>query len=290
MRLAFLTCSRFADLSPDDRLAIPALRARGIDIVPWVWDAAPPGPVDAVMLRSCWDYYERPQAFLRFIDDLSSRGLPVYNPAPIVRWNMDKAYLRDIAARDVHVPRTLWIDRGDAPNLAALLDAHDLDEVVIKPRVSLSAVDTWRSSRARAAADQARFAALTRDKALLVQAFLPEIADGEISLLFFAGRFSHAVRKTPAPGDFRVQSDHGGTRALVDPHPSWIAEAERVLASLATPLLYARVDVVPRAGQLVWMELELIDPELFFTLAPEAPTRLAEALASICARPSACTR
>jgi glutathione synthase/RimK-type ligase-like ATP-grasp enzyme len=282
MRVAFLTSDRHPDLCADDRIALPALRARGIEVIPWVWDGAPPTPVDAAVVRSCWDYHEKTPAFLEFIDTLGAAGTPLHNPAPVVRWNVDKGYLRDLAARGARVPRTAWVRRGAAPGLADLLAEHALDEVVIKPSVSLSAVDTFRSSRAQAAADQPRFEALARRKALLVQELVPEIVRGELSLVFFGRLFSHAVRKTPAPGDFRVQYDHGGSRARVEPRAEWIEEVDGVLATIPGPLLYARADVVEREGQLFWMELELIDPELFFALAPEASGRFAEAIARPC--------
>lgn len=278
MRIAFLTHDRDPALAADDRLALPALRARGVEVVPWVWDGAPPGPVDAAVVRSCWDYHEKTAAFLGFVDGLAAGGVRLFNPAEVVRWNIDKIYLRDLAARGARVPRAAWVPRGEAPSLEQILEEHALDQVVIKPRVSLSAVDTLRSSRASAARDQPRFAALARAKALIVQEFLPEIARGEVSLVFLGGRFSYAVRKTPAPGDFRVQADHGGARARVEPPAAWIAEVERVLAAAPGPLLYARADVVERRGELWWMELELIDPELFFALAPEATARFADAL------------
>jgi glutathione synthase/RimK-type ligase-like ATP-grasp enzyme len=282
MRVAFLTYDQMPALCADDRLALPALGARGIEVVPWVWDGPTPGPVDAVVMRSCWDYHEKTDAFFRFLDILVAQGTFLWNPAPVLRWNVDKAYLRDLDARGARVPRTLWVPRGDAPRLDDLLKEHALEEVIIKPRLSLSAVDTFRSARARASADQARFEALARRKALLVQEFLPEIEQGEISLIFFGGRFSHAVRKTPAPGDFRVQAEHGGSRQRIEPRPEWIAESERILATLPEPLLYARVDVVERAGDLFWMELELVDPELFLALDPEAPPRFAAAIEAAC--------
>lgn len=282
MRIAFLTYDRKPALDADDRLALPALSARGIEVVPWVWDGPPPGPVDAAIMRSCWDYHEKTAAFFRFLDTLVAQRTLLWNPAPVLRWNVDKAYLRDLIARGARVPRTLWVPRGEAPRLDKLLEEHALYEVIIKPQISLSAVDTFRSARARASADQARFEALARHKALLVQEFLPEIELGELSLIFLGGRFSHAVRKTPAPGDFRVQADHGGRRQRIEPRPEWIAEAERILATVPEPLLYARVDVVERAGDLFWMELELVDPELFLAFDPDAPARFAEVIEAAC--------
>jgi len=289
MKLAFTTCAGLPSLSQDDTLAIAPLRDRGIEVVPWIWDdPAPPSGLTAVIHRSCWDYHQKPDAFLRWIDALAASGLPSFNSAPILRWNLDKRYLHELAVSGVAIPRTAWIAEGERVDLAALLRAHDLDEVVIKPQVSLSAFATFRASRADAAAHQPALDALVAERGMMVQAFLPEITSGgELSLIFFDGQFSHAVRKRPRAGDFRVQEDHGGVRELLDASPSQIAAAARVLAAVPEPLLYARVDVVETSKGLVLMELEVLDPSLFLAMSPGAPERFADSIARAVQRVSA---
>ncbi len=235
----------------------------------------------------CWDYHLKPAAFLRWLDALEASGLPSLNPAPIVRWNVDKRYLRDLAARGVRIPETAWIEKGERVDLAELLRARGLDEVVIKPQISLSAYGTFRASRASAAAAQPQLDALVAERAMMVQAFLPAIlARGELSFVFLGGQYSHTVRKTPRAGDFRVQNDYGGTRALEEPPPSLIAEAARALDAGAPPLLYARIDVVETSEGLVLMELEAIDPVLFLAQSPGAPERFADSIARALGAPS----
>jgi glutathione synthase/RimK-type ligase-like ATP-grasp enzyme len=281
LRVAFTTCAVVPELSGDDRLAIPALRALGVEVVPWVWEAPAPPGLDAVVHRSCWDYHEKSAAFLAWLDALEASALPSFNAVPAVRWNVNKRYLRDLTARGVAVQETAWLDAGERVDLAALLRARGLDEVVIKPQISLSAFATSRASRATAAEAQASLDAIGRERAMMVQAFLPEVIEhGELSFVFFGGQHSHTVRKRPRPGDFRVQQDHGGSRAPVDATPALIAEAARMLAAAETPLLYARVDAVETRAGLVLMELEAIDPELFLALEPAAPTRFAAAIAA----------
>lgn len=280
-RVAFSTCAEIPLLAEDDLLAIAPLRERGVEVVPWIWDAPEPPPdLDAVVHRSCWDYHLKPAAFLRWLDTLEASGLPSFNPAPLVRWNLDKRYLRDLAARGVRIPDTVWIEKGERVDLAELLRAHGLDEVVIKPQISLSAYGTFRASRASAAAAQAQLDTLVAERAMMVQAFLPAILErGELSFVFLGGQHSHTVRKRPCAGEFRVQQDHGGSRSLEDPPPSLIAEAARALFADAPPLLYARIDVVETSEGLVLMELEAIDPELFLAQCPGAPERFADSLA-----------
>ncbi|MFT3776339.1 MAG: hypothetical protein QM820_64160 [Minicystis sp.] len=280
-RIAFTTCAAVPHLSRDDHLAVAALQDLGIEVVPWIWEAPEPPGIAAVVHRSCWDYHEKAAAFRAWLDALERRGIPSLNAVPAVRWNLDKRYLRDLAARGVPIPKSLWIEAGSRVALPALLHEHALDEVVVKPQISLSAFGTFRTSRAAAAEAKQRFAALLAERDMMVQAFLPAIVSGgELSFVFFAGRHSHTVRKRPAPGDFRVQQDHGGSRALVTTSPALVAEAERVLAATGQPLLYARVDAVETDAGLVLMELEAIDPELFLAMDPAAPARFAEAIAT----------
>ena len=279
MRIAFTTCAAVPDLSGDDRLALAPLRDLGVEVVPWIWEAPQPRDLTAVVHRSCWDYHEKTAAFLAWLDALSATSLVSLNPVPVVRWNLDKRYLRDHAARGVSIPETTWIGLGERVELTALLRARGLDEVVLKPQISLSAFGTFRASLATADALQERFDMLTAERAMMVQTFLPEvISQGELSFVFLGGRHSHTVRKLPRSGDFRVQKDHGGSRELVEAAPALVVEAERMLAAAGAPLLYARVDVVETAGGLVLMELEAIDPELLLGFMPGAPERFAEAI------------
>lgn len=249
--------------------------------MPWIWDGARPPGISAVVHRSCWDYHTKHAAFLAWLAELEASGLPSLNAVPVVRWNVDKRYLGDLAARGVPVAETVYLDAGQRVDLAALLRERGLDEVVLKPQVSLSAFGTSRASQATAAAAQPGLDALLAERAMMVQAFLPEVvAHGELSFVFFGGRLSHVVRKRAAPGDFRVQQDHGGTRAQVEAAPAQVAEAARALAAAGAPTLYARVDMIETAAGLVLMELEAIDPELFLALVPGAAARFAGAIAA----------
>src|SRR5690606_31887996 len=196
MRIALATYSLAPELTEDDRQLLEPLARRGIHAEPVVWDA--PGvdwtTYDAVIIRSCWDYYLRRDEFLGWIERLEATGTPLWNPPTIVRWNSDKSYLKDLEAAGVPVVPTRWVAPGETATLAELLEETGWDEAVVKPVVSAGAYETWRTSRARAADDEARFRALARRERLMIQPFLPEItAEGEWSLVFFVVRFSHAV-------------------------------------------------------------------------------------------------
>lgn len=279
--VAFLTTAEVG-ISEDDALLVEPLRRRGIEAVPLVWDAEPPAtPPAGIVVRSCWDYHRKQAAFRGWLDAAERTRVPVWNRPSVLRWNLDKRYLHELAARGVAIPATAFVPQGEAPALREILAEHGLTEVVVKPAVSLSADRTWRSDPGQADAHQAAFAAILADGAALVQALVPEVLrDGELSLMFFDRKFSHAVRKRPAAGDFRVQVDHGGTREPATP-PAWVIErAAACLAMVPAPLLYARVDGVVVGEHFVLMELELLDPVLFFQFEPAAAGRVAAAIAA----------
>jgi glutathione synthase/RimK-type ligase-like ATP-grasp enzyme len=150
---------------------------------------------------------------------------------------------------------------------------------VVKPAISATAFMTFQTSPAQAEADQNKLDAILKNSGALVQEFMPEIImHGEWSLVFFAGEYSHAVVKQPQAGDFRVQTDFGGSyRAAIAP-PEFIAQAQALLRLVDQHLLYARVDGIEREGQFILMELELIEPSLFLRADAAAPARFAQAI------------
>ena len=279
--IAFATSSAEAPLTADDRLAVASLASLGYAVVPLVWDTGPLlDGLAGIVIRSCWDYHVKVAAFRTWLDELERREIPVWNPVHALRWNLDKLYLRELAAGGVAIPQTLFLSQGPALALSELLTTHGISQAVIKPSVSLSADRTFRVDARSTLGWQPAFEELLTSGRVLVQAFVPEVqTEGELSLVFFDRRFSHAVRKRPRAGDFRVQVDHGGTREPCTP-PAWVvARAAECLALASGELPYARVDGIVVGDELVIMELELIDPVLFLAYAPGAAERFAEALA-----------
>lgn len=284
-RIAFVTSEAFSALSADDRLAVDALARIGIAAEPAVWTDASVrwSEYDLVVIRSAWDYHRRAVEFGWWLDRMVTSGIPLRNPADLVRWNADKAsYLRELEDAGVPVVPTERVARGETMELASLLARRGWDEVVVKPAVSASAWGTWRASARTAAEADARAAEMLRTGSLLVQPLIPEIATaGEWSMIFLGGRFSHAVVKRPAAGDFRVQLDHGGSAQAASPPPHLLAAAGRALSAVRSPWLYARVDGVESAGRFLLMELEMIEPSLFLAHSPDAPRSFAEAIRGV---------
>lgn len=281
-KVAFVTYAELPHLAEDDRLAADCLRRRGVEVCAVMWDA---GDVrweefDAVVVRSCWEYHLRTQEFSNWIDLMEQKSVAIWNRCETLRRNMDKSYLRELAARGINVAPTVWLERGDRVDLRAILEERGWSQAVVKPTVSMSAYETWITSGERAAADTLAVREMLKRSGVMVQSFVPEVGTrGEWSFVFFLREYSHAVLKRPKPGDFRVQMDFGGQRDYTSqPAPALVAEAERIIAEVEGPLLYARVDGVEAGGELVLMELELIDPVLFLSGDARAPQRFADAI------------
>ncbi len=279
--VALVTCAQYPALTPDDAPLAAALERRGLTPVPALWDDPGQrwGAHAAVVLRSCWDYHERAGDFARWLDRLESEGAHVLNPVPVLRWNMRKTYLRELAAAGVPVTETVWVDRGSTATLSEVARSTGWTTLVVKPTVSASGWETWLVERAGVPEDERRFAADLRVRDLMIQPFMPSVlTDGEASLVFIAGRYSHAVRKRATPGEFRVQEEHGGTVEPDRPPEAVIAQAARALAAAPGRPAYARADGFLVDGRLVVTELELIEPKLYFRWSEGAADRFAEVI------------
>ena len=292
--IALATYAALPNLAADEHLLIARLAERDIRAVPAVWDdpAVAWQYFAGVIVRSCWDYHLRPAEFFQWIDRVTSLGVPIWNSPATLRWNSRKTYLHDLTIGGVRTLPTLWL-LGDNPrratvSLADVIEDTGWEHVVVKPVVSSSAHETWEvwrdDARENAAMHDARLRTLIARHGVMVQPFVPEIAsDGELSLLFLGGTFSHAVikRVPTGTGEFRVQREYGGTHESVTPPPAILRQAEHALRSAPGESLYARVDGVLLDRNLVVTEVELLEPSLFLDVVPEAPERFAAAIANV---------
>lgn len=278
--VALATCAALPALDDDSRLLIPALEALGIDASPVVWSdpAVRWAAYDLVVVRSTWDYSARREEFLGWADRIGSGRL--WNPADLIRWNTHKGYLREFELAGVPVVPTRWQAAGSTADLKTMMEDEGWPTAIVKPAVSAGARHTVLVDRADTAEGQALLVQELRHRDMMIQPYLPSVAtSGELSLLYFDGRFSHAVRKTPAPGDFRVQERHGGATVPVEVTASERATGRRVLATLAAETLYARVDLLPGADdELLLVELEIVEPGMFLRMDGAAASRFAEGI------------
>lgn len=283
MRIALATCSNLPDWEVDDQPLHAALRRRGVEIAHPVWDdrAVPWEDFDACLIRTTWDYMEKREAFVLWAEDVQHRTR-LFNPASIVRWNTHKSYLRELGAGGAPVLPTVWLPRGAAVDVRAEMAARGWTRAFIKPMVGATARETLRVESTDASLDEAQ-AHLDRMLAaedMMLQPYLPSVeTEGERSAIFIDGRLSHAVRKVPVRGDYRVQDDFGA-----HDEPAALTEEEGAMAcsvvgQVKADLLYARVDfLLDDAGHPRLTELELVEPSLFFRHEPRAGQVLAEAL------------
>ncbi len=280
-RIAFATSADYPPIQPDDAHLAATLQQLGVEPVSCIWNdpAVDWSRFDAVLIRTIWDYFKHYAAFLAWLDRLDQLGVPTVNDSALLRWNSDKRYLLELAARGVDIIQTRLAHGSELDELLATMQGQ---QVVIKPTVSGGA---WHTLRGVVGADAFAQALtdLPRQHDYLLQPFVPDVVSaGEWSLLFFAGAFSHAVIKRAAAGDYRVQSEFGGSIESAVPDTATLQAAERALAAVVAQghrdLAYARVDGVVSAGQFPLMELELVEPFLFLAEQPQTAERFARQL------------
>lgn len=283
-RVLLATGAKWRDLHPEDQALVACLRtAHDVQVEVVVWDE--PRAYDCareiVVIRSVWDYQDRLGEFLAWIDRLERAGVAVWNPPAVLRWNSDKRYLRELAERGFALPRTVWIDSADAASLAAVRAQFD-GPCVLKPSVSASGQNTFLVAPGDEAIFTRAVAALT-GRCVLVQEYLDQVrGEGEWSLVFIGGEFSHAFRKRARGEEFRVQEEHGGENLPAPPPAAARTAAEKLLTvAPASALAYARVDGVMRDGQFLVMELELFEPRLYPEMGTGGTERLAAHLAKL---------
>lgn len=281
-RAAFLTLSDPTGFVIDDDLAHEPLQRRGWQVESIPWDA--PGvewkQYEIVVIRSTWDYQHHPDKFLAALARIERAGTRLENSLDIVRWNMRKTYLRGLAARGVPILPTLWRDGLQPGGLLPLFAELGSEEIVIKPVMSGNAQGAYRLDRSRASVQAAEIEAYYASRPLMIQPFESRVvSEGEFSLFYFDGSYSHCVLKVPKPGDFRVQEEHGGDIRAVNAEPALLEAAAETMAALPATPLYARADFIRHdASSFRIMELELVEPALYLRMDASAPARFADAI------------
>ncbi|NNE98966.1 MAG: hypothetical protein HKN25_08085 [Pyrinomonadaceae bacterium] len=277
-KICFLSMDDLGDYVTDDHLTIEPLKQLGWDVetVSWRSETVDWSEFKAVIIRSPWDYHKDPDAFLRVLRQIEASGARLENPLEIVEWNFSKTYLSKLSERDVRIVPTIWNSRVIGRELVeGWFEFFDADEVVIKPTISATAKDTYRLN-----AYSPELKAVFSNRDYMIQPLMKTIiSEGEYSLFYFGGEFSHAILKTPKTNDFRVQEDFGGVNRSIEASDKLLTAAEAALEAIGTNLLYARVDLVrDDADEFALMELELIEPALYFRMDAKSPERFANAL------------
>lgn len=236
---------------------------------------------DAVIIRSCWDYQSDPAQFLTVLATIERSTAKLDNSLEVVRWNLSKTYLRDLEAKGIPIVPTAWFHGLDIAPLLSLFTHWQTPEIILKPVISACADDTFLLTPSTLTQQSATLVRLFQERDCMVQPFIPAIVtEGEYSLFFFGDEYSHTILKTPKSGDFRVQEEHGGQLQRVEPEALLLELSRAALAAIPESTLYARVDWVRTGNGFALMELELIEPSLYFNMDATSAERFARVFAT----------
>ncbi|MES2353681.1 MAG: hypothetical protein V4568_04605 [Pseudomonadota bacterium] len=269
-QIAFATGGKTSKPDEESPALVEALATLDIRAAIIPWDE----PIDwaqipLVVIRTPWDYFTRLSEFLKWTHDVD-RVTRLENPSSVIQWNSSKRYLLDLKLQGVPIVPTKLISAEDYSKGFDLHGSFDSEELIVKPAVSAGAIGVLRAKRNDPALIR-HIEELITNGDVLVQPLVPSIAtSGEVSIIFFGGVVSHAIRKQPALGDYRVQDDYGGTIHDHQPTQRELEVAHLALRAAPAPCAYARVDLVATDVGPAIMELELIEPELFLRVSPTA--------------------
>ena len=285
-RCAFLTLKDPTGFFIYDELTFAPLAAHGwkVENIPWNQRGVDWNGFDLVVIRSPWDYQCDVQGFLRVLEEINDSKAQLENPLSMVRWNLNKGYLRELENKGITIVPTRWPNGLRYEDIGRYCNEFEAEEIVVKPLIGANADDTFRLGRNMDQRQADEAVACFSQRELMVQPFVPEVVEvGEFSLFFFGGEYSHCVLKTPKKGDYRVQEEHGGGIRSVLPDSDLRSAGVKVIDAIAEiggSLLYARVDLVrlPDSGEPALMEVELIEPSLYFSYDEQSPQRFADAV------------
>ncbi len=279
-KCAFLTMDSLSEFECYDELLYEPLRKIGWDTeaVSWRKKNADWDQYEVVIIRSPWDYQNAPDAFMNVLETIENSSARLENDLDLVKWNIRKTYLRDIEKKGVTIVPTLWGELLTADALPQYFDALGSDEIVIKPVISANADDTFRLKADSVNEMIPQLCEIFKSREYMVQPFMKSIVDeGEYSVFFFGDVYSHTILKTPKREDFRVQEEHGAMLRKVEPEEDLLLLAQDTLKEIDPKPLYSRIDFVRFRETFAVMEIELIEPSLYFNLDPDSPERFAKA-------------
>jgi hypothetical protein len=285
-QLAIVTGEFAPDLSDGGTKLATSLAEHNIDSEPVMWNnpSVDWTTYDAVLLRSCWDYPNDRERFQVMLQELEEAPVQVCNPLQVIQWNLHKSYIIALDESGVTVPETTVVEQGAGVSLETIFEKQNHDEMVIKPAIGAMSEQVRKRSIADLSESGSKFSEQVEDHDILVQEFIPEIETGERSMVFFAGEYSHAWNSLTTEEDITAfdgsDTDYEPTARIQEQGAAVIQSASDILGMTPRDLPYARVDYVPREGELVLMELELIEPFLGFDRGENTVQRFTEVLVS----------
>lgn len=280
-RCAWLTMECTDGWAIDADLGFGPMKELGweVEAVPWRSAASNWNDYEAVYVGAPWDYPQDPERFLSVLELIDRSDAVLVNDLSLIRWSLPKTYLRDLESRGAEIVPSWWLENLDLEKIDAAFVHWQTELIIMKPVISTNATDTYLLTRAELAARAAMLSAVYENRPFVVQPFISSIVEeGEFSMFYFNNEFSHAIRKTPKRGDFRVQEEYGAQIVAVQPEALLQNAADGVMALVEPVPAYARADFVrARDGRFLVMELELVEPSMYLRMDDDAPRRFAEA-------------
>jgi len=268
----------------EQELLKSAFEAQGlkVDITYWDNPTYEWQETKSVFFRTIWDYFERFDEFWEWLEQVKTKTRLI-NSYELIKWNIDKHYLKDMSSWGIETVPTYFADKGCNMKLHEIAKRNQWKDLVIKPAISASAFKTYKILANEIQANEKLFNSLVQERNMLVQPYFETITQlGEASLMVLDGKFTHAILKKAQPGDFRVQDDFGGTVHNYIPTKAEINFAEEVFKTCKTKPVYGRVDIVWDNDKNFYLsELEIIEPELWIRNYPKCAERIAEAVDKI---------
>jgi glutathione synthase/RimK-type ligase-like ATP-grasp enzyme len=265
----------------EDGLVMSALERKGLKVkkVSWSDPLVNWSDAQAAIFRSTWDYFDRFEEFKVWFEETSEK-LEFINPYNILRWNMDKHYLQDLEKKGIPIVPSLFIEKGDQKSLTHHVLKSQWKDLILKPCVSGCARHTYRFKADDSQPLEDLFNSLIQGESMMLQEFHPSIMErGEVSHMVMGGRYTHSILKQAKKGDFRVQDDFGGSVTSYSASEEERHFAEEIFKACSPSPLYGRADIMwDSDGKAMVSELELMEPELWFRMHPEAADMLAEAV------------
>jgi len=264
-----------------DKLLIEPMKSAGWDAeeISWRKENINWNEYNAVIVRSTWDYQKDYKKFLEVLEKINNSSAHLENNFDLMKWNMNKKYLFDLEQNGIRIVDTLWKTNFNFLEIEKSFEIFKSKEIIIKPNISANADNTFRLTKDELLNKKQELEKIFENREFMVQPFMENIIDeGEYSLFFFNGKFSHCVLKKPKEKDFRVQEEHGGKFKSVKPSDQQISIGKKIVDSLFVVPLYARTDLVRTIdNDFALMELEAIEPSLYFNMDEQSPINFTNA-------------